>query len=105
MFAVEFVSRTVVTLTVLVAARAAAQPVNPLPQLTERGPTFYMLMGDHPVAVDVRSVRVLQQRIALDLDSISLPAAIDIIRDSAHVDIAYNSADVPATLHVSLSAS
>lgn len=86
------------------AGHASAQAASALAQLADRGPTFYASSDGHRVTVDVRSVPLLQQQIAIDLSDVPLPDAIDAVAQAAHVQIVYSGADVPATRHVTLGA-
>src|SRR5580704_7130413 len=84
--------------------RASAQPTTQL-QLADRGPTFYDVSGPRPIPVDVTSIPVLRQRIALHLDDTPLFEALLAVARVAHAQILYSRFDVPENQRVTLVAS
>jgi TonB-linked SusC/RagA family outer membrane protein len=86
------------------AAVASGQTSSSSLRAVDRGPAFYALSGGSKERIDIRTVAVLQQQIALSLDNASLPDAVDAISKAARTPILYHIRDLSHSAHITLQA-
>ncbi len=99
---VRYVARFAAALLVVLAPSLRSQQIG---DLGDNAPRFFASLTPVPIPVDIARTPVLRRRIALDLQGVTIAAALKAIGDSSGLSFAYSRAEVPVERHVRLEAS
>lgn len=96
------IARLAAALLVVLAPPLSAQQL--ASDLSDTAPRFFASLSPVPIPVDIARTPMLQRRIALDLEGVTIAKALQAISDSSGLRIAYSRAEVPVDRPVQLEA-